>query len=218
MIVAGNWKEFDSFCWHDQPDDAEDFAIVYTVNRDSGLLAQSNAEQIAEALAPFPDDAIPQRHRHWACGWIDGYAIRVGSEAWKVYTDLVARLEDYPVLDETDYSKREYDATLENIEREGHYANREDNFVLPANWASATWQWFWDNNQRAVENQDDNGGYPSEAQLQEAWRALGYGRVFFVSCCTDRTEYTEFDSEDEATDYVKTLENKGYFPTWGEVE
>ena len=37
--------------------------------------------------------------------------------------------------------------------------------------------WFWDHNQRAVENRDDQGGYPSEDELREAFDALGFEQI-----------------------------------------
>jgi hypothetical protein len=46
--AAGNWREFDSFCWHRAQviDDADNWAIVYSHHRDSGLLDQSNAAAV----------------------------------------------------------------------------------------------------------------------------------------------------------------------------
>ena len=37
--------------------------------------------------------------------------------------------------------------------------------------------WLWDHNQRAVENRDDQGGYPGEDDLKEAFAALGYEQI-----------------------------------------
>ena len=69
--ARGNWQEFDSFGWHDTPEGAEDWAIVYTHNRDSELLDQSNAAEIDKALAPFMEeedaDVRAEHHGHWAC-------------------------------------------------------------------------------------------------------------------------------------------------------
>jgi hypothetical protein len=119
---VSNWLRFPSFVWYRARDieDAEDFAIVYTHHRDSGLLDQSNAEAIRKALEPFTEgddpDVFEERHNHWACGWIDGFAIRVFrngeiTEAFKVYHDLAERMDTYPVLSDEDYSRREYEAT-----------------------------------------------------------------------------------------------------------
>ena len=41
--AASNWRKFGSFAWHDKPDHAEKWAIVYTHNRDSGLIDKVNA-------------------------------------------------------------------------------------------------------------------------------------------------------------------------------
>ena len=55
--AAGNWREFDCFSWDrsNEIEDADQFCLVYTHNRDSGLLDQSNAEAIHEAMEPFLD-------------------------------------------------------------------------------------------------------------------------------------------------------------------
>lgn len=184
--AAGNWRKFESFGWHraSDLDDADDWAILYTHNRDSGLLDQSNADAIHKALEPFTDgddpNAVAERHHHWACGWIDGFAIRVFrdgqiTEAFKAYHDTAERLADYPVLDEEDYSRREYDATLENIADAARSLKHE--YDLPEGWEGEVFSWCWSHNQRAVENRDDHGGYPSEDDLQAAFDAIGYARV-----------------------------------------
>jgi len=179
--ARGNWQSFDCFVWHDQPEDPEDWAIVYTNNRDSGLLDQSNASAIEQALMPFMDsetpDVVAEHHGHWACGWVDGFAIRVyrGGEittAFRKWFELMTSLADYPVLDDEDYSRREYEATLENIGNAA-YSVKGD-YELPDDWESEVFSWFWDSDQSAVENCDDQGGYPSEEQLRKAFDALGY--------------------------------------------
>lgn len=76
--AAGNWREFVCFAWHRRPDDADNWTIVYSHNRDSDLLDQSNAAAIDKAMEPFlGGDVVVEHHHHWACGWIDGYSIRV---------------------------------------------------------------------------------------------------------------------------------------------
>jgi hypothetical protein len=59
--AAGNWGKFECFAWHRAWDieDADSFAIVYTKNRDSGLLDQSNHAAISKALEPFTDGDDP---------------------------------------------------------------------------------------------------------------------------------------------------------------
>ena len=97
--AVGNWMEFDCFSWHGshEIEDADQFCIVYTHHRDSGLLDQSNADVIAEAMERFldqePCDVIEEHHRSWLCGWIEGYAIRVYrngkiTKAFRTYYEL----------------------------------------------------------------------------------------------------------------------------------
>ena len=110
--MAGNWEKFNSFCWFEQPDNPKEWAIVYTSNRDSGSLGRANAIVIAKAMDPYleTDDALAQRHNHWAVGHVDGYAIRVFrdgavTDAFCKWMELQERLDDYPVLDEDVWSE-----------------------------------------------------------------------------------------------------------------
>jgi hypothetical protein len=144
----------------------------------------SNADAIAEAMTPFNDgddpDVVFESHSHWAVGHVDGFSIRVYrdgqiTEAFRSYHELAERMADYPVLDEEDYSKREYEATLENIAEAARLMKGE--YELPEGWESAVFSWFWDHRQSAVENRDDQGGCPSEEDLRDAFEALGYEQI-----------------------------------------
>ena len=183
-VAAGNHRTFQCFAWHRQPDDAENFCIVYTHNRDSGLLDQSNAAAIDKAMEPFlGGDVVAEHHHHWACGWIDGYSIRVYrrgriTKAFKAYHALAERLANYPVLDEEDYSSREYEATLANLPDAAWKVRNE--YDLPESWESEVFSWFWEHDQSAVENRDDQGGYPTEDQLRAAFEALGFKQLELV--------------------------------------
>lgn len=181
--MAGNWKTFDSFAWFRRRElaDPDAWAVIYTRHRDSGLLDQSNAEVITKTLEPFTEgddpDMVMESHSHWAVGHIDGFSIRVFkdgeiTEAFRTYHALAERMADYPVLDESDYSQKESDATLENIAHAAYRLKHE--YALPDGWVCDVFSWFWENNSSAVENRDDQGGYPSEDDLRGAFDALGY--------------------------------------------
>lgn len=192
--LAGNWLKFDSFSYWGRPDEVsecpEDWALVYIDNRDSRLLEESNADAIRGELAPYLDDEkhgvclFTRTANHWAVGWVGGYAIRVyepvnnESEGDRALTPVFLKwcqiqeqLQDYPVLDDEDYSRREYEATLENIQSEGHNLVRDD---APEDWPERCWRWFWDNDQGAIENVDDQGGYPDEDEMRECLLALHF--------------------------------------------
>ena len=181
--VAGNWKHFDSFVWFRdrELEDADQWAVFYTHNRDSGLIDQSNASVIAKALEPFAEgddaDVVFESHHHWAVGHVDGFSIRVFrngeiTEAFSKYHELAERMTDSSTLDESDYSNREYDATIANI-KEAAWRLKND-FDLPEGWESEVYSWLSDNKSSEVENRDDQGGYPSEEALRSAFVALRF--------------------------------------------
>jgi len=185
--AAGNWQHFNCFSWHrtSEIDDPKDWTIIYTHHRDSGLIDQSNAEAIAEAMEPFIEkgDVVTEHHHHWAVGWIDGYSIRVFrrgkiTRAFRKYHELVQRLTNYPILDEQDYSQREYEATIENLTVAAWRLINE--FELPQNWATSVYDWFSDTDCAAIENSDDQGGYPTEDQLKRAFEALWFPQIELV--------------------------------------
>ena len=182
--AAGNWKTFESFAWHRDLNDADQWTIIYTHNRDSGLLDQSNTAAIDKAMEPFlGGDVASEHHYHWACGWIDGYSIRVYrrgriTKAFKAYHELARRMADYPLLDESDYSSREYEATIDNLADASWKLKNE--YQLPRHWEGDVYDWLADNNSGALENRDDQGGYPSDDQLRAAFEALGYGQAQLV--------------------------------------
>jgi hypothetical protein len=59
--AAGNWRSWTCFVWgrEREIDDAENWSIIYTHNRDNVLLAQSNASVIAVALKSFSETENP---------------------------------------------------------------------------------------------------------------------------------------------------------------
>lgn len=181
--AAGNWQRFQCFVWFRASDLArpEEWAVIYTKNRDSGLLDQSNAAAIAKALKPYTGrDVVFESHSHWAMGHVDGFSIRVVrrgriTKAFRTYHELTERMSAYPILDETDYSNREYEATLENIPLAGW--RLKDRFDLKEGWADEVYSWLDENRCSALENTDDQGGWPDEEDIEAALLALGYQPV-----------------------------------------
>lgn len=181
--AAGNWQKFDSFAWfrRSELEEPEKWAIIYTHNRDSGLLDQSNGQVIAEELAKFAEgddpDVVFESHNHWAVGHVDGFSIRVYkkrkiTEAFRVYHELAERMENYPILDEADYSEREYDATLIGIFSAA--GSLKHDYELPEGWQDQVYSWLSENEETEIENCDDQGGYPSEEAIERAFEALGF--------------------------------------------
>ncbi len=178
--LAGNWQGFDSFAWHRSHElaDADSWMIWYTSHRDTGLLAQSNETAINKRLEPFTEgnDLVFESHSHWAVGHVDGFSIRVfkpdGSitPAFEEFCRIKEELEAYPVLNESDYSDREFEATLENYQEE-LWRLREQ---LPEGWEGKVFTWFSDNGlDRFIENRDDRGGWAPREEILKALAALG---------------------------------------------
>ena len=173
--MAGNWLRFPCFAWSDQPDDAEYWTIYNTHHRDSGLLDQSNATAIRKALEPFNDGDDPdcgfECHRHWAYGWVECVTVRVYrpwgtlTVAFKVLSELLDRLADYPILDEADYSEREHAAAIDNIEWEGRDAVAGG---TPDTWPADVLSWLWEHDPAECENRDDQGAYPARDAIKRA--------------------------------------------------
>jgi hypothetical protein len=181
--AAGNWMQFDCFSWDrvNEIEDSDQFTIVYTRHRDSELVEISNAEAIAEAMEPFLDqDVYDEHHTHFAVGWVDGYSIRVYrdgliTDAFRTYHQIQQRLADYPLLDEEDYSAKEYEATLENIGEAAWRVARQ--YELPDDWEQEVYRWLSNCECQEIENVDGRGGWPSEEAIGRAFDALGYEKI-----------------------------------------
>jgi hypothetical protein len=181
--AGGNWKKFSCFCWDrlQEIDDPDNWAIIYTHNRDSGLLDQSNAAAIADVLRSFREavypDVVFESHTHWAVGHVDGFSIRVYSDgeitdAYRTDYSLMERLDGYPILDESDYGRREYEAALENIEDAAW--RFKSTYNLHDGWKAEVYDWLLVCRPGDVANKDDRGADPSERELLDAFNGLGH--------------------------------------------
>ncbi len=175
---AGNWQGDEHFEWRGRPADAERWTLCHIRHRDSILSAQSNAATVEQAMAGFGNDVLFQRFDHWQFGWVDAVVVRVfgpgdeQTEAYAALCELLLRLKDRPVLDETDYSKRVYEATTENIREAVHLHPGVVIDRLPDDFPALMFDWFWNHDDRAVENTDDQGGYPNDDQVTQCVRVL----------------------------------------------
>jgi len=88
--------------------------------RDSDCLERSNFRVGYDAIKDLAVDVVDgedelsgvtiNRERHWACGWIEWIAIHYSNtEALEAADDMARRLEQYPILDEEDWSNLEWD-------------------------------------------------------------------------------------------------------------
>ena len=78
-------------------------------SRDSDALERSNFRCMLNALGGETDTVLVIREHHWAVGWVEWIAIHeTDSAALKVADEIVAALQDYPVINDDDFSEEEY--------------------------------------------------------------------------------------------------------------
>ena len=133
------------------------------------LLDKSNFEVLSDDLFKrFPDDTA------WGAeGCLAVRAFRDGKLTEACREGLEAAIfveEQYPVLDDEDYSRRQYEAGLENISYVGSVA-----YEAPDDWPAQVFSWLWDNDQEALDYRDEEDGYaPSEDAVNRAIIYLGF--------------------------------------------
>jgi hypothetical protein len=83
-------------------------------HRDSDILSNSNFDCALRELGGESETVIIARAGHWAVGWVESILIHESdSKALQAADEMAAALSDYPVLDESDFSEREFEAVLE---------------------------------------------------------------------------------------------------------
>jgi hypothetical protein len=77
-------------------------------SRDSDALERSNFRMMLAALGGESETVQVVRESHWAVGWIEWIAIHQDdSAALQIADDIAARLKDYLVIDESNWSETE---------------------------------------------------------------------------------------------------------------
>ncbi len=84
-------------------------------NRDSEALDLSNFENALEILGGESETVEVHRFGHWACGWIEIIIVQPDTEEHSKALEIESALENYPVLNDEDFSAREYEESLEYI-------------------------------------------------------------------------------------------------------
>ena len=149
--------------------------------RDSDLLTQSNADALIRHLESDPslaDDWEITGANHWAVGWVDHLSFRAIGEngeptrIFRVVKDWFRRLDEYPVADDDDFARREYEAALDAIEEVG--GRLIDSSVAPQEWPSECYEWLAENRPRAIESRDGHGAYPSTDDMVACLAARGW--------------------------------------------
>jgi len=85
-----------------------DWYVFLGQSRDSGPLDQSNFECGLHELGGESETVIVARSTHWLCGWVEAILVHESDEYHiNQANDMLDELEQHPVLDEEDFSRRE---------------------------------------------------------------------------------------------------------------
>jgi len=83
--------------------------VVMTRGRDSDILTESNWDAAVEELGGESETVQIFRFGHWAVGWWEALVVKARTEAEGIGEKICKKLENYPVLNEGDFSERETD-------------------------------------------------------------------------------------------------------------
>jgi hypothetical protein len=148
-------------------------------HRDSTLLDQSNFDaawnrlnELSKHLTIPGDDNFPEsdscqiiRMNHWAVGWVESIVIHPSDVSAVKEAELIQEdMSGYPVLDDEDYSDREYQATMENILT----SLRMLGFGADEKMGKDIYNWLSRNDDYALEDCDDTGAWVPDNVIMEA--------------------------------------------------
>lgn len=104
------------------PEQQDWLVLGLSRNRDSGELDQSNFDAALKSLGGESDTVEVHRFGHWGPGWFEIILIKPGSTQVEIGESIEASLSDYPILDEEDFSSREWESYTEGWD---NYARRD---------------------------------------------------------------------------------------------
>jgi hypothetical protein len=76
-------------------------------NRDSECFDESNFAVAVKMLGGEGENVQIHRFGHWACGWYELIVVRPDTDQAKIAHGIEESLENYPLLDDDDFSERE---------------------------------------------------------------------------------------------------------------
>lgn len=107
--VVKNPSGWDSFANYIGPTEFGEFDCLLTQNRDSDVLQRSNFKSALKKLGGEGDNVEIHRFGHWACGWWEVLAVKRGTPQHAIALQIEEKMEDYPVVDDEDFSREEQD-------------------------------------------------------------------------------------------------------------
>lgn len=106
-------------------EDYSDYYVGFAQSRDSDAMAQSNFATALEKLGgEHEPEVIVARFSHWGSGWIEAILVQKDAkDKVAILKGLIDQYNEYPLLDESDFSQRE------NEEIDETFESNKDRFV-----------------------------------------------------------------------------------------
>jgi len=99
------WTRPDSYFGESWPDY---YSSGVGQSRDSDALERSNFESMLKLLGGESETVIVVKESHWAVGWVEWIAIHESDDkALEIANEIMAALEDYPVIDKEHFCETE---------------------------------------------------------------------------------------------------------------
>jgi len=94
-----------------------DYYVLLSHHRDSGLVEESNFQSALKMLNGESDTVKVIRSSHWLCGWIEMILIHESDvKSVDKGNEIEKALDNYPILDDDDFYERESEKRDEYIE------------------------------------------------------------------------------------------------------
>lgn len=108
------YRDFQPTCFDPKglnlPDQQDWRVLGVSRTRDSDCLAESNFAAAVELLGGESGEVQVHLFNHWGPGWFEIILIDPAAlQKMAIADDIESAMENYPVLDEEDYSRREYE-------------------------------------------------------------------------------------------------------------
>ncbi len=166
-----DWDSKDNYiAWGDDTY-LQEWYVAGIKTRDAKILEESNYEMTLQESGGESDNVEVQGFGHSVCGHYDLILVKPDTNQAKILERILETLENYPVLDESNYSEREYLQTIENISFD--LPNEINEGLDSTEVSNAVYGWLCDNDYE-LESMDDSGAFPKTESIDEACRALGY--------------------------------------------
>ena len=91
------------------PDQGDLLVAPVSRTRDSGPSEESNFDAALALLGGESDTVEVHRSGHWGPGWFEIILVNPDSPQADTAREIESKLEDYPLLDEDDFSTREWE-------------------------------------------------------------------------------------------------------------